>query len=123
MGGLNESSARDTAARLVRLGEALDLAAALVREILRDVESHTEPPARRGQGRPRVVPTAAQVDEVLRLRTTNGRLGMRAIGDRVGISWRQVARILEEAELASQNPVSPSQKPIEAGDASRSSDR
>jgi hypothetical protein len=53
-------------------------------------------------GRPAVVPSREQELEVLRLRHANGRLGLRSIGKRVGLSWRSVQRILDE-NVASQN--------------------
>ena len=61
-------------------------------------------------GRPAVVATRAQEEEILRLRHANGKIGLRAIGKRVGVSWRVVAKVLDEY-AASQNSPNPSQNP------------
>jgi hypothetical protein len=79
---------------------------------LADLEQSLPPDstARSVRGRPVVVPTSIQVKEVLRLRHANGRLGMRVIGERVGLSWHVVQRILAE-NTASEKPAETSEKP------------
>ena len=62
----------------------------------------------RGPGRPPIEPTGAQIAQVLRLRFTNGRLGVRAIGARVDppLSWEIVKRILTEYASGNTPPAS-----------------
>jgi hypothetical protein len=97
-------------ARLEHLAEIFELASSLIRRTLADHEARfsSSPP---GPGRPRGRPEAWQVDEVLRLRTTNGRLGERAIGEMVGLSRRQVHNILQDA-AARKPPSRPETLPI-----------
>jgi type II secretory pathway component PulJ len=94
--------------RLVQIADLLGLAALHLRELADDDERPVESQRR---GRPRVEPAAWQIDEVLRLRHSNGRLGLRAIGAKVDLSWRLVERILEQENTASQKGAPASQKP------------
>jgi hypothetical protein len=97
-----------TQAETIRqLARALELAA-LARELEAQLPEEQEP---QHPGRPPVVPIPEQEREVLRLRHANGRLGYRAIGARVGLSWRIVERILSEY-AASQNPRGNIPKPF-----------
>jgi hypothetical protein len=70
----------------------------------------SEAPSNARPGRPAVVATRAEEEEILRLRFSNGRLGYRAIGARVGVSWRVVGSTLD-TYASSQNPANPSQNP------------
>jgi hypothetical protein len=91
---------------LHQIADLLGLAALHLRELAEVDDAEPATRERRG-GRPRIDPAPWQVDEVLRLRHANGKLGYRAIGEKVDLSWRVVQRILDAASqkgaLASQN--------------------
>ena len=75
------------------------------------LEAHlptVKPPAARGPGRPPVVPTQAQVTEVLRLKAANPRLGSRRVAELVQLPYRRVQEIWA-SNVASQNSRSASQ--------------
>jgi hypothetical protein len=95
-----------------RRQQQADQAHAEAAEAWARLEEHlppVKPPAACGPGRPPVVPTPAQVTEVLRLKAANPRLGSRRIGELVGLPYRRVQEI-SASEVASQNPRSASQK-------------
>lgn len=94
--------------RLHYVADLLALAALHLRELADEEKKPLEVPRR---GRPRVEPAPWQIAEVIRLRTANGRLGLRPIADQVDLSWRTVGRILEK-HAASQNDAKLSQKSI-----------
>ena len=95
-------------ASLRHVARLLSLASAHLLE-LADAEDPAVPQRR---GRPRIEPEAWQIDEVLRLRHANGRLGYRAIGEKVDLSWHLVQRILD---AASEKDALPSEKPSDDG--------
>ena len=92
--------------RLHYVADLLALAGAHLRELANEEEKSVEAPRR---GRPRVEPAPWQVDEVLRLHHANGRLGIRAIGEKVDLSRHAVQRIID---AASQKDAPASQKSI-----------
>jgi hypothetical protein len=94
--------------RLRHVAQLLKLASHHLLELADDGQKAVKPQAR---GRPRIEPAVWQVAEVLRLRESNGRLGYRAIGEKVGLSWLIVERIIRE-NAASQKGVLASQKPF-----------
>jgi hypothetical protein len=89
--------------------------AGLLADSLEELEAllPSEEQSNPGPGRPVVVATPVQEAAILRLRHSNGRLGLRAIGKRVGLSWRVVGKVLDEY-AASQNPPNSSQNPSPA---------
>jgi hypothetical protein len=90
--------------RLHQIADLLGLAALHLREL---AAADGKPATTQPRGRPRKNPEPWQEDEVLRLRHANGKLGYRAIGEKVDLSWRVVQRILDAASqkgaLTSQN--------------------
>lgn len=104
--------------QVCRFAELLAETAASLEELLPPEEPRNGRP-----GRPRAAATAKQEREILRLRHTNGHLGLREIGRRVGVSWRVVQRVLDDHEAASQNPLVPSQNPGRGEGASGTSER
>jgi hypothetical protein len=76
-----------------------------------------ETPTAPRPGRPLLRATPAQIAEVLRLKHTNGKIGLRVIGERVGLSWHLVQRILDE-HAPSENTLDPSENPgpVEQGE-------
>jgi hypothetical protein len=61
-------------------------------------------------GRPTEWPSLETAFKILLERSRNGKIGVRALADRVGVGWRQVERVLASEYAPSQNPRSPSRK-------------
>jgi hypothetical protein len=61
-----------------------------------EAEPAKPPVAPRGPGRPKIEPTAEQVISIAQLSIR--KLGLRAIGERVGLSWEVVQRVRRQLD-------------------------